>query len=395
MRYLLLLLPCCLLLIACSKSDDAAIANFETLCEMVANDAKPIGISPPLTENEVNANWDVFDQIAKKWDLNIYRDNDFPITALWPSSITKNKEVVLVYKHPRLVQYLQLKDDLKTIDPIQAARRLGRMLGYSSLGINRLLADNSSFRTLNSFGVNAQVTHLYYEDVVEANQFYGDVLGLQALEDNRYQISEDAIIQLNAFDETHPADQSLSTAIALLTDQLPEWYVYLQEAEVPIKYTYKPRDGGPHDGFVAVDPGGYFLEFELFKQHPENELFVAYLEESPKVMTKIDSMNFYGSITWTYHNDLLKMQSFYEEHLGFELVADQGWTKIYRTSPTGFIGLVDERRGMMDYADEKAVEVEWEIEDKEGAIQYFSENDGWESSDELLLGPEKYRYSFR
>ena len=87
------------------------------------------------------------------------------------------------------------------------------------------------------------------------------------------------------------------------------------------------------------------------------------------------------------------MQQFYEEILGFQMVADQGWTKIYQTSPTGFIGLVDECRGMEDYADTKGVELEWGIDDFEGFDSYASQK--WQSfnyEDQTFMGPEKYFY---
>ncbi|MEQ9166014.1 MAG: hypothetical protein RLO12_07140, partial [Fulvivirga sp.] len=57
-------------------------------------------------------------------------------------------------------------------------------------------------------------------------------------------------------------------------------------------------------------------------------------------------------------------------------MADQGWTKIYQTSASGFIGLVDECRGMENYADNKAVELEWQVEDANGFNDYASEH--WE-----------------
>ena len=104
-------------------------------------------------------------------------------------------------------------------------------------------------------------------------------------------------------------------------------------------------------------------------------------------------MYFFGSITWTYHRDLLRMQHFYGELLGYPLVADQGWTKIYQTSPTGFVGLVDERRGMQDYADEKAVELEWQVGDFQGLKSYAPGS--WKAYDPVtqsLTGPEGYRY---
>jgi len=36
------------------------------------------------------------------------------------------------------------------------------------------------------------------------------------------------------------------------------------EKNVAIKYTLKVKPDGAHDGFVAVDPEGYLLEFEMF-----------------------------------------------------------------------------------------------------------------------------------
>ncbi|MEM7296801.1 MAG: VOC family protein [Bacteroidota bacterium] len=388
------LLVISLQLAACQQKENPSLNGFELLCELVASEAKPIGFSSPMLTSEIDNSWEDFEGISAKYGVMIFRETDFPVTRLFPSSVTQGKEVIVVSKPPRLVQYHQFKSDLATLEPNQAARRLGRLLGYTASGTNELLMKNSDFRTLESFQVNKQITHLYYQDLEAANEFYESVLGLSLIDSNRYAMSDEAILQLHTFNEDHPKGQEKSTAIAFLTDQLSEWYEYMQKQDVPIKYTYKPREAGPHDGFVAIDPGGYLLEFEQFKQHPENELFMAYLKSSPRVQTQIDSLNFYGSITWTYHNDLLMMQQFYEEVLGFQLVADQGWTKIYRTSSAGFIGLVDERRGMMDYSREKAVEIEWQLSNSE-AIQYFSTSEYWNSPNQALIGPENYSYLLR
>lgn len=37
--------------------------------------------------------------------------------------------------------------------------------------------------------------------------------------------------------------------------------------------------------------------------------------------------------------------AFYEDILGLQLAIDQGWSKIYEVSPSGYIGLVDQARG--------------------------------------------------
>ncbi len=369
---------------------------------MVAADAKPVAFSFPMTGEKVDSYWDSMEEVATEYDVLLYRETEFPQTLLFGDAVADNEEVVIIYKGHKLNQYLQLKEDIANADGSDLAnqyilaRRMGRLLGYSTNGINQLLMKQTEFKTLASFGVQGQVTHLYYDEISLALDFYGQVLGLKTVNDSTFVIGNDSWLQLHSSNDQHPSGQPKSTAIALLTDQLPEWYNHLNQQEIPIKYTYKPRTGGPHDGFVAIDPGGYLLEFEQFKQHPENEPFMAVLQDAPDQVTAIDSLSFYGSITWTYHQDLLSVQNFYEQTLGFQMVADQGWTKIFQTSATGFIGLVDERRGMMDYADEKAVELEWQMEEIDELKRYASSK--WEyylEASQSLVGPEGYLFRLR
>jgi lactoylglutathione lyase len=51
------------------------------------------------------------------------------------------------------------------------------------------------------------------------------------------------------------------------------------------------------------------------------------------------------AITFLYFRDLPAAMRFYEEVLGLTLAIDQGWSKIYRVTENGFLGLVDETRG--------------------------------------------------
>lgn len=384
---------------ACTNQPNNTLIAFDVYCEMVASDAKPIALHFPMESKAVDELWKEMLQVAEKHQVQLHRENDFPVSLLFPADMTTNKTVVLIYRGKRLEQYQQWKaaiqkyegKDNKTLEAL--ARRFGRLLGYSPQGINQLLSKNSTYRNLAAFKVTQQITHLYYENLEEAIEFYGKTLGLPKTAPTKFQISADAFIELHLLNETHPKGQTKSTAIAFLTDQLAEWYTYVQAKNIPIKYTYKPKEGGPHDGFVAIDPGGYLLEFEQFKQHPENELFMAELAAAPPISNTANELNFHGSITWTYHNDLLLLQQFYEEVLGYQLVADQGWTKIYQTSPTGFIGLVDERRGMEDFAEKKAVEIEWKIADVENFNAYAKQF--WQSykyQANTFIGPEQYIY---
>ncbi|MFT6971391.1 MAG: catechol 2,3-dioxygenase-like lactoylglutathione lyase family enzyme [Roseivirga sp.] len=386
----------CLLFVACNSNNDVVLASFEVYCEMVANGAKPIALSPPYAPTEADALQSQFETIATSQGLKIYRENEFPETSLFPKEGTEGKSVFIIYKEAaRLTQYEQLKKDASTanLNTMDLARRLGRLLGYDALGINNLLMSNSEYKSYASFGIEQQTTHFYYEDVPKAIDFYSRILGFEKDSENQFQISENVFIKINPTSEEHPAKQAKSTAIAFLTDQLPAWYAHVQKEGVEIKYTYKPSDGGPHDGFVAIDPEGYLLEFEEFKQHPENELFMAALALAPKVETTIKGLSFYASITWTYHQDMLRQERFYNEDLGFQLVADQGWTKIYQTSASGFIGLVDEKRGMENYADNKAVELEWKVKDL-SALEKYLNLSGTEFYG-TMVGPERYAYRFR
>ncbi|MGB3464055.1 MAG: VOC family protein [Cyclobacteriaceae bacterium] len=394
-----ILLILALLVLSGCKNFEEEHEAFTVFCEMVANGAKPIALSHPLEKKDADDLWNAYQQIADQYKVQIFREDNFPVTPLFPADATSELSVIIIYKGDRLTQYRQLKKDITekpTVERDQLltyARRLGRLLGYDTDGINSLLSQNSDFKTLSSFDVNRQITHLYYNDREAALKFYRNTLGLQSLDSISFYIGKDALIRLHETSEIHPQAQEKSTAIALLTDQLAEWYQYVLDKEVPIKYTYKPKEGGPHDGFVAIDPGGYLLEFEQFKQHPENELFIAVLSTANPVRTSVGNLEFYGGITWTYHKDLLLMQDFYENTLGFQLVADQGWTKIYQTAGSAFIGLVDERRGMQNYAENKAVEIEWSVSDMNDLKTYADKY--WEIyrfDKNSFIGPENYLY---
>ncbi len=51
------------------------------------------------------------------------------------------------------------------------------------------------------------------------------------------------------------------------------------------------------------------------------------------------------SLTWVYTEDLDGTCRFYAETIGFPQVLDQGACRIFRTSPTGFLGVCQVRPG--------------------------------------------------
>lgn len=259
--------------------------------------------------------------------------------------------------------------------------------------------------TMNDFGIRASNLFLYYKDLDKASGFYSKTLGLEMVADYEmamiFRITTDSyLILVDATKGMHTAEEPKTVALALLTDQLDEWYAYLKEMDVNIKYDYKPKEGSPHDGFVIYDPEGYLLEFERFNNHPENEKFIPLLDQNNTITapshqenTVPPGLGFKSTITWLYYKDIVAMQEFFEEVLGLEFIVDQGWTKIYQVSKSGFIGLVDEKKGMHAFTQEKAVNVSFILDDLEAWFDYAKKNKVFElRSNELEVGPEmKYK----
>ncbi len=407
-----------LLLLSCVNKEDnektyrlGAIGAFS---EAIDAGVKQLALSATLTKDEMDKFLPDATEVAQKHDVLVYREPDLLVTDLFPEDVAKDKEVLLLYQGTTKDQYLKLKADKEALvkegkyngkSREEISRRFGRMLSYSPQKINELLAQNTSFRTMQDFGIQATNLFLYYQNLDAATEFYTKTLGFELLADYSMAkilrlTSDSYLILVDAAKGMHTAQEPKTVALALLTDQLEEWYKYLQSKNIKIKYDYKPKEGGAHDGFVAIDPEGYLLEFETFKQHPENELFLPQLSKvntitpPPSQNTTVpEGLGFNATITWLYYKDIPAMEKFYQEVLGLPLIADQGWAKIYQASASGYIGLVDERRGMHSYTEKKAVNVSFILKDIDGWFQYVNESKIFELRErEVSTGPEnKYR----
>ena len=220
---------------------------------------------------------------------------------------------------------------------------------------------------MNDFGMTASNVFFYYTNLARATQFYTETLGLNVAADYGFakilQVAPTSFITL--VDETkgmHKSSEPKSVAIALITDQLDEWWDYIEKQDVQIKSPYNPKEGRPHHGFVVIDPEGYFLEFERFNIHEENKKLSPVLDKSPTVYSPSDKtstvppgLGFKATVVWFYYKDMEGIQRFYEDVMGFDLIVDQGWAKIYPISSSGYFGLVDEQRGMHNFTEQKAV----------------------------------------
>ncbi len=76
------------------------------------------------------------------------------------------------------------------------------------------------------------------------------------------------------------------------------------------------------------------------------------------------------AITFLYYRDLRAAMTFYKDIMGFELVIDQGWSKIYKIAEGAHVGLVDETRGMNKWAPTKPVQLCVRVEDVDGWYDY-------------------------
>ncbi|MCP3910859.1 MAG: VOC family protein [Actinomycetia bacterium] len=62
------------------------------------------------------------------------------------------------------------------------------------------------------------------------------------------------------------------------------------------------------------------------------------------------------AITFLYYRDLTTAEAFWR-NLGFPMVIDQGFAKIFRVAAGAHVGLVDEAKGMNDWHEQKCVQV--------------------------------------
>ncbi|MGB0542422.1 MAG: VOC family protein [Longimicrobiales bacterium] len=218
--------------------------------------------------------------------------------------------------------------------------------------------------------IDALNAFYYYEDLDAAWAFYRDVLGFETAADYGFakimHVAPRSFLTLVDVEHgMHSADEPKSVALAIVTRDLEAWFAHLETHEVPLRSELTIREGSAHDGFVAVDPEGYLLEFEWFNEHEENVDLsprLAVIEPTTTNQRPAD-LGISATVLWLYYDDLAPNERFYEALLAEELLVDQGWAKIYQASPTGYIGLVDGARGMHSSTEENAVTVSFMTED--------------------------------
>jgi catechol 2,3-dioxygenase-like lactoylglutathione lyase family enzyme len=134
--------------------------------------------------------------------------------------------------------------------------------------------------------LQANLIFLYYRDLEAARRFYNEVLGLEQVGDQGFckvfQVAPSSYIGLvDEVQGLHRASEAKAVTVSFVTEQIDEWHAYLTERGVPIHSPLKDASRHPTRGFVALDPEGYFLEFERFLPHPDNERMLQTLGAIP------------------------------------------------------------------------------------------------------------------
>lgn len=89
----------------------------------------------------------------------------------------------------------------------------------------------------------------------------------------------------------------------------------------------------------------------------------------------MSSLSIQSQITFLYYTDLKPIADFYARVVGLALVEDQEWAKIYRVSPTSFLGIVDGERGFRKPRSESAVLCTFAVPDVMGWYHHLVAGD--------------------
>ncbi len=254
--------------------------------------------------------------------------------------------------------------------------------GCSNKNDKDLLTEESMTDSRDIIGNNA---FLYYKNYDEATNFYGDILGFRNVFEfpdfaTIFQTTKSTFITVvnDNGRGMHSSDEPKTIAIALVTDQLDGWYQYALAQDLDIKNPPKPLADNPHHAFLVTDPGGYILEFEHFADHPENKEFIPLLNNSENIYgvkgsQRPDNLAFKASIYWLYHSNEEEAEAFYQDVMDLKMIVKQSFSDILTSSPTGYIGLVEDGIGIHNATHEKAVNVGFMTNNAQAWFDYLKE----------------------
>jgi len=121
--------------------------------EMVDVGVKTLALSAVLSPEDMDALVEEAASVAKRNNVEIYRENDFLVTDLFPASPTEGKHVIVIYKGKTKQEYLDLKARKAQLVASnqytgeareEIAHRFGEMLSYPEWKIDELIKKNRS-----------------------------------------------------------------------------------------------------------------------------------------------------------------------------------------------------------------------------------------------------------
>ncbi len=96
---------------------------------------------------------------------------------------------------------------------------------------------------------------------------------------------------------------------------------------------------------------------------------IASAAEQPGGLPNIDSQ-----IVFFYYKDVDEVTPFYERTLGLTKTFDLGWVKIYRITPTSYVGLTSENRGFHKTSPNKPAMLSIVTDDVDGWYDRLSQS---------------------
>lgn len=107
--------------------------------EVVRLGVKKLALSEVMSPAEMDAMMDDAMVIAKRNEVQVWRETDLIVTDLYPADVALGKHVLLIYTGDTLDEYLALKEEKAALVAAgsytgeareEIARRFGRLLSY-------------------------------------------------------------------------------------------------------------------------------------------------------------------------------------------------------------------------------------------------------------------------
>ena len=108
----------------------------------------------------------------------------------------------------------------------------------------------------------------------------------------------------------------------------------------------------------------------------------------------MNNLEIKGSLTFFYYNDLEAASRFYGDTLGFDLMLDRQWVKIYKFHEDCHVGLVDGVRGSHKPNPIKPVRLQVIVSDAEAWFKHLKELDVEIDREEVHEGKELHIKAF-